>query len=375
MRPTFSCFNAVALASLCATTQGFGVTCKSFQFQVQVTGNNLKISDDFDPNNSTSIDAFVKKALNTGQATNQGRTAITASLAISARFCAPAEFKNLGSIQILVHGNTCDGNIWDGLGQHSLRERGYSYQQYLGAAGYATVALDMPGHGNSSVEDPNTVVQMPLEAAIITTIADSLRSEQNPIGIAFSKIVFVGHSYGSVTGVAAARLNPNFADALVLTGWSSSLPLPSPLLALQMHSGAILFDRFKDLPFGYLSASNETGHEDVFYGGFYDGDLPKHSFELQSVMTCGEGATIGEGLMPAAAYKGRVLVITGSNDILFCHPSNGACDGQLAGSTALLPNAAVFKTHVIPNTGHNFMLHSSRLNSFRLITQFIQGLD
>ncbi|KAI5455873.1 Alpha/Beta hydrolase protein [Mariannaea sp. PMI_226] len=373
MRASSYLFGAVAAVSVPYTAADLAVDCKITTFPITVTANNFNLTGDYDPNNATSIDSFVNQALSTGVVGSGGEVTTSASLSISAQYCAPNGSKNLNKIQVLVHGNTCDRTIWDALGQSSLQQENYSYQRYFASRGYATLAIDMPGHGKSTFPDPNTIVQMPLEAAIINAITASLRSKRNPIGITFSKIAFVGHSYGSITGVAAARLTPGFADALIMTGWSAYLPLPSPLLELQMHSAALLFDRFKTLPLGYLTASNKTGHKNIFFGGSFDPQIPETSFLLQSVMTCGEGGSLVTGLQPATVYNGKVLVITGSDDVLFCNPMNGACTDQLSGSTILLPNATSFNTQVIPNTGHNFMLHKSNIDSFNQIKQFIDG--
>ncbi|KAI5455615.1 Alpha/Beta hydrolase protein [Mariannaea sp. PMI_226] len=371
MHASLHLFLAITAASASFAAADFAVDCKITTFPITVSSNNSDLTGDYDPNNATSIDAFVNQALNTGAVGNGGDVATKASLSISAQYCTPAGSRNLQNIQVLVHGNTCDRTIWDALGQSSLQKENYSYQRYFASRGYATLAIDMPGHGQSTFPDPNTIVQMPLEAAVINAITTSLRSKKNPLGVAFSKIAFVGHSYGSVTGVAAARLTPGFADALIMTGWSAYLPLPSPLLQLQMHSAALLFDRFKKLPLGYLTASNKTGHENIFFGGSFDPRIPETSFRLQSVMTCGEGGSIVTGLQPAPIYNGKVLVITGNDDILFCNAANGACVDQLSSSTALLPNATSFNTHVIPNTGHNFMLHNSKTDSFNQIQLFL----
>lgn len=375
MLPSSNLFSiALAGAALYPVVAASEVACRIVTFHVDATGDNFDISQDFDPNNATAIDAFVHQALTTGQVASNGQAPVTAALSISGQYCAPVGEEYSESIQILVHGNTCDRTIWDGLGQTPLQARGYSYQRALATHGYASLALDMPGHGQSTAADPNSIVQMPLEAAVITNIAASLRSKQNPLGAAFSKVVFVGHSYGSVTGIAAARLDPGFADALIMTGWSSRLPLPSPLLELNLRSAALLFPRFENLPLGYLAASNATGYSDIFFGGSFEPEIPQQSFRLQSIITCGEGGSIVAGLAPAVNYAGKVFVITGDKDVLFCNPANGPCESQLSGSSALVPSAAGFQTHLIPNTGHNFMLHNSKADSFHQIAKFLQTL-
>ncbi|RFU81397.1 alpha beta-hydrolase [Trichoderma arundinaceum] len=351
------------------------IECKIVTFPVSAIANNEDFGNSFDPENATSINQFVTQSLNNGAAGVVGQISTSIVLSISAQYCAPAGATHPETlpIQLLAHGNTCDRTIWDALSEPNLQASGYSYQRYFASRGYATLAIDLPGHGNSTLPDPNTVVQMPIEAAVINSIAASLRSTNNALGIAFPKVVFTGHSYGSITGVAAARFDPDFVDAMVLTGWSAFVPLPSPMLLLQMQSAALLFNRFQGYPLGYITASNETGHEAIFYSGNYDPAIPKMSFEAQDVMTCGEGGSLVEGLQPASGFSGKILAVTGSDDILFCNPKNGVCADQLTNSSFLFPDAALFQSQVINDTGHHFMLHSSSAKALAIIQQFLES--
>ncbi|KAL7941494.1 alpha/beta-hydrolase [Trichoderma barbatum] len=372
MRTSFS-IAALALAASSAASKA--VECKIVKFPVSVTANNEDFGNALDPNSVSSINQFLNQGLSTGAVGIVGQVSTTATLSISAQYCAPAgaTHPEARPIQLLAHGNTCDRTVWDALSRPDLQASGYSYQRFFASQGYATLAIDLPGHGSSTLPDPNKVVQMPVEAAVIDAIAASLRSKSNPLGVSFPKVVFTGHSYGSLTGVAAARFAPNFVDAIVLTGWSVFVPLPSPLLQLQMQPAALLFDRFKGYPLGYITASNETGHEDIFYGGAYDPTIPKISFDTQDVMTCGEGGSLGEGLQPATGFTGKVFAITGSEDFLFCNPGNGVCAEQLTNSAFLFPNATSFQSQVIANTGHNFMLHTSSTEAFTKIQKFLEN--
>jgi hypothetical protein len=46
---------------------------------------------------------------------------------ISTQYCAPSGTIATTIIQVLVHGNTSNRKIWDGLGEESLQEAGYSW--------------------------------------------------------------------------------------------------------------------------------------------------------------------------------------------------------------------------------------------------------
>ncbi|KAK5989559.1 hypothetical protein PT974_11086 [Cladobotryum mycophilum] len=372
--PTPSLLLAVlaAVSTAKAATTAANIDCHMVEFPVTATANNEDYGNDFDPNNATSIVAFIDQALNTGSVGIVGQVSTTASLSISAQYCGPAGATDLDTIQVLVHGNTCNKAIWDALYQPQLQNAGYSYQRFFASQGYASLAIDLPGHGNSTHPDPNTVAQIPLQAAVISGVTSALRTANNPLGTAFRKVIFGGHSFGSITGVAAARFTPDFADALILTGWSVKLPLPNPLLQVQLQPAALLFDRFRDLPLGYVTSSNFTGHEETFFAGDFDPSIPPISFATQDIMTCGEGGSIGEGLQPASGFKGKVFAISGELDDYFCNAKNGDCADQLAASKALVPDASLYETYPIPNTGHDFMFHHSSTQAFQQIQQFIE---
>jgi pimeloyl-ACP methyl ester carboxylesterase len=200
----------------------------------------------------------------------------------------------------------------------------------------------MIGHGQSTIPNPTTVVQMPIEAAIVNEICVSLRSKGNALGVAFEKIIYIGHSYGVLTGIAAARVYPNFTDIMVLTGWSVSPAIPSPLRALQIEPASLVNARFENFPLGYLTSGNKTGRKDIFYGGAFDPRIADMDFELEDVMTTGEAGSFVDALQPADTFTGKVFAMNGENDVLYCNSVNGPCAEQLTNSRAYVPNAVVF---------------------------------
>lgn len=363
----------VAASPLLTTASPALTNCRVVTFEITASAQNNDYGDDFNPNNATSINEFVNEALNSGTVNISGLTPVMESFSISAQYCVPVTSRPPTSIQVLLHGNTNNRKIWDGLGVRSLQDAGYSWQHYAATTGHATLALDMIGHGLSTLPDPNMIVQMPIEAAIVCQITKSLRTLRNPLGQSFEDVTFVGHSYGAITGVAAARISPNFANRMVLVGWSAFLPLPSPLLALQLTSASLVDSRFNNLPLGYLVASNESGSINTFFGGKFNSSVAAMNFELQDIITTGEGGSIVYGLEPAANFTGPVLAVAGENDILFCNTANGACADQLSKSAVFIPSSSRFETHVIPQTGHDFMLHSSSQITFEFIQNWLDN--
>jgi pimeloyl-ACP methyl ester carboxylesterase len=103
----------------------------------------------------------------------------------------------------LVHGMTYNSTLWSGLGFSDH----YSWVNHATRRGYPTLAIDRLGHGDSPARpDPVSIIQFALETEIIHQLLSKLRASE--LGRSFSKIVYVGHSYGSLLGNSIARIYP-----------------------------------------------------------------------------------------------------------------------------------------------------------------------
>ena len=112
-----------------------------------------------------------------------------------------------------------DRNWWSAFGNE-----GYSWEEYAKGRGYPTLAIDRPGNGASSHRsDPVTMLQAPYEMEILNQLINTLRGPRSPIP-AFKRLVYVGHSYGSIIGNRLAIKYPSAVDAYILTG----LAVPKP---------------------------------------------------------------------------------------------------------------------------------------------------
>lgn len=101
-------------------------------------------------------------------------------------------------------------------------ETDYSYVYASAAAGIATFRYDLLGTGHSEHPfDAYNVVQKPTDVAIAIKFAEMLRAGEIG-GRAYSKIVAVGHSYGSIQTQAITAIAPTAVDGVVLTGYSAN---------------------------------------------------------------------------------------------------------------------------------------------------------
>ena len=111
-------------------------------------------------------------------------------------------------------------SYWD----YPFDSHNYSYVDVaVDQYNFFTIAIDRPGIGCSSIEDPLKVLQMPVELSVIYEMTKMLRNcALHDVPYSFSKIVHVGHSFGSSLLYNLASQYPTASDGLILTGFSLS---------------------------------------------------------------------------------------------------------------------------------------------------------
>lgn len=78
------------------------------------------------------------------------------------------------------------------------------------------------------------------------------------------------------------------------------------------------------------------------------------------------------GLEPVTGYTGKVLVVSEAEDSVNCNPSTVTdCNAVLNATRVLFPDASDYEYYSPPNTGHDFMLHYSAPESFRIIHDWL----
>lgn len=271
------------------------------------------------------------------------------------------------TLQVAVHGATYNHNYWN---FPAVNGEDYSYARYMALRSYAVLALDNVGAGESCHPDGLTVVSLPNTASALVQVLSSLRSEANPAGVAFRRIVLVGHSAGSINAIAAqAATGSHAADALVVTAARhiASVPLPPgiaallpvvPTLAAQPYfalDGAtrqfLFYDTAASDP-AVIAADNATA--DQWTGGQVQTTFVAFVYPLF-------------GLPPfdgVNAVTGPVLIQLGQNDALF--PA-GAPEQEASQWTS-----TTVEMQQIDGIGHDFNLHYAREESWSRIDAWLR---
>ena len=357
---------------------------------ISATGVNLLFSGPRNQSVATGLiqqlyqlDSTIAAELSGGQSTIRGTFQIELTL------CIPAHSLNnskVDTVQILTHGVGLDKSYWD-------IAPGYSYVNAAASAGYATLAYNRLGVGNSDHPDPINVVQSFTDVEILHGLTQLLRKGTLGSG-PFKHVVGVGHSYGSIVELAQTAKYPTDVDAVVLTGFVNQLEyLPETVIA---NSPAIanINDpiKFGHLPNGYLVHDTSISVQLPFFRFPYfdphsksfcpnypcNNSITRVVFENQynakQTYSFGQQFTLLGIYSAAGAFKGPVDVVIGQYDFPFCL---AACDkptDQAAATiAALYPAAAVGSQHfIVPNTGHCINAHYAAPAEFSQINAFLK---
>ncbi|KAH7105794.1 hypothetical protein BKA62DRAFT_741077 [Auriculariales sp. MPI-PUGE-AT-0066] len=272
------------------------------------------------------------------------------------RFCKPQHLsKRNKTVQILGHGATYTHDYWN----FRYKPKLYSYERAALAAGYYPSPFD--------------VVQTPLNIKIAAKIIKAVRN--NTLGHSkhrlgrFDKIVYVGHSMGSVILNGVMANEPELVDVAVLTGYAH-VPLRIPTIAggeLQIAANAFPA-QFGNLDHGYTVFTSRS----LFYGppGSYDEAALQHDIATQNILSISDAFTLSLGVIAAPKYRGHVLAVNGEEDFLFC--VRAGCANLYDEGRSFYPAAASFEAQVVPNTGHSLNMHRSSVSTYALIMAWLE---
>ena len=202
--------------------------------------------------------------------------------------------------------------------------------------------------GNSSHGEPLNEIQAFLEVAATVQLTQMLRNGSFPnVNQTFSKVVHLGHSFGSAQTYSLANLYPQLTDGIILTGFSmnsSFVPFfaaganfqlanrnqPLRFSNITGQQVQTLFQMYAEslvdyiapidlttippprgLPNGYLISSNAEANKYLFLKPqFYDPGILTLGEATKQPVTLGELLSLGS-LVMQNNYNGPVLVITG----------------------------------------------------------------
>jgi pimeloyl-ACP methyl ester carboxylesterase len=227
---------------------------------------------------------------------------------------------------------------------------------------------------------------MPAHAEIAHRVIQLAKAGASPLPRAFDKVIYVGHSFGSLIGNLMNEKYPDAVDATILPGWSDNFAMAGIPIALGLVTlPAPVVDpaMFGDLSVGYLEVTSESGDIAAFFHeGDYDPALQTLDFARRGTLSVGEILTFPFATTEATEYKAPILVVTAEEDAIFCSLTAGLLPANcgtgeanmLAKSGSLYPAASVYDWYVVPNAGHCWHLHYAAQDGFNVSHEWLAGV-
>lgn len=193
---------------------------------------------------------------------------------ISARLCLPSESSRKAehdqTIQVLVHGATFNKKMWE----VDYKPETYNYVRRMNNEGYATLAVDLVGAGNSTFPDGLMEAQTQTYVEVMHKVLQAVRAGHVG-GRSWDRLVFVGFSIGGITANSLSTQYPDDADALVLHGiaWDLSWIYPAFLAGLQGPAAQIDPVKWGNLSPLYQTQSTKEGRLVACFAGKYEPEM------------------------------------------------------------------------------------------------------
>jgi pimeloyl-ACP methyl ester carboxylesterase len=278
-----------------------------------------------------------------------------ADLTMAGKLCYPSS-KVPTTVQLLVHGATYNKIVWDWPQQSAT----YSYVQAAVAKGYATFAVDRLGSGQST-RPLSTEVTMSAGATALHGIVSQLRAGKIG-GLAFQKVVWVGHSLGSVYAYEYGSRYSDI-DAYILTG---SVHFIKQSWFAEVQANLQPANPAGDP--GYLTTAPGMRGKLFYYAPTADPAVVAQDEATKDTVTVGELQTalpldlVPPDQSPTQLITAPILVTMGDHDNIVC----GGPDGLQCTKQVLLnyeqpyfKNASRFDVVVAKDTGHMVSQHTT----------------
>jgi pimeloyl-ACP methyl ester carboxylesterase len=260
------------------------------------------------------------------------------------------------TMQVLIHGITYDKNYWN---FPSINNKNYSYVSRSTAAGFATFSIDRIGIGKSSHPTDSMSVNLKSNGYIVHQLVQKLRAGE--IGkTPFSKIVLVGHSYGSAISLYESATYQD-VDGLILTGLMHDAA-PEGTAEIQGYIYPAQQDpKFasQHLPEGYLTTIPGTRGPAFHNTAMVDPDVIALDEKWKQTVTAGELNSLMDVTVLYEKIKVPVLLAVGQKDILFCNNITYLCTNSAKIQERESPyfkQAKSVQSYLLKNAGHDINL-------------------
>jgi pimeloyl-ACP methyl ester carboxylesterase len=313
-------------------------------------------------------------------------TTTSGTFNIYGQLCVPKSGTKNNTLQIATHGAHYDSRYWDS----KLNPENSSYVEATLKAGYSIFTYDRLGTGQSDHPDAYEVVQSPLELEILHQLTlmarngslNSLAEKATPAVAAFnalktpSKVVHVGHSFGSFLTSAFIALYSNLTDGAIITGFILNQYLGTIGMVSfdAVYAATAPFPGPYNRPSGYV-VNSKHGIQNIFFGGnistAFTPEMLDYGDYIKQPIALGELASSYEIIgLPGPNLTAPVQYMLAEHDFFIC---GGDCKGvaNMTNLRGTFPKASDIEVYIQPNTGHAFPLHNNASAGFQVSLDFL----
>jgi pimeloyl-ACP methyl ester carboxylesterase len=299
---------------------------------------------------------------------------------IFAEVCLPAGSPPSTAL-LLLTGATYSHRYWDIPDPDGTNR--YSFVKAALAAGYATVAIDRIGIGQSS-HPLSALVDIAQNVNVTHQLVQALRDgdvEWPGRDGSFDKIVLVGHSLGSIVSYLEASQFHD-VDGIVLTGATHRLRAGAAEFLLSQLEPANTQPRFRRLDSGYLT-TRVGSRDDLFYAPStaFDPRVVQADELTKETVTLTEFTTAVLSLSLPLDVRAPTFLLMGQLDSIFCSlaPGDGGADCSSA-SALVAQEGPLYGAHVpcieasvTPNAAHDVNAFFTAESSYAAIIDFLDA--
>ncbi|KAF3491498.1 uncharacterized protein GIQ15_01015 [Arthroderma uncinatum] len=381
-------FNAVSASAIYSSKHTNGY-CKQLDIPVFATSESA-IYDV--PRVDSNIDAIAWAIYADTWSTPAGaariikNTTTSDTFNIHAQLCVPKTAgKKNDILHIATHGVHYDSRYWD----PELDREKQSYVEATLRAGYSILTYDRLGVGKSDKPDAYDVVQAPLELEILRHLTLMARNgtlysfaeKAKPANAAFnkvakpaSKVIHVGHSFGSFLTSAFIAKHSSLSDGAIVTGYLTSKYLGKAGMASFNAQFAPTSSTPFDRPSGYV-VCQKSGIQTIFFAGnpktAFTKEMLDYGDAIKQPVPIGEFSSAYRIIgLPGPDFKGPIQYMLPEFDFYICA---GDCKGiyDLEELKKTYPKAADIEVAIQPNTGHAFTLHNNATAGYQVTYDFL----
>ena len=247
-------------------------------------------------------------------------------------------------VQVLLPGATYNRSYWDFPYQPDT----YSYVRRATAAGYTALALDRPGTGASS-HPSGLLLGNASEASAVHQVVSALRSGKLA-ATAFTRVLLVGHSYGSVVAWYEAATYSD-VDALLASGMTHDVQPIAFVPVIAALTPEAIDPRFADRPLDLTYLTTSAGaRQKLWHGPDDDPKVIATDEATKDTLTTTElvGTVVAQVSGVSDKVTVPVMIAVGQEDTTFAP--------QLSMERAFYAGAPCLQTYSLPDSGHDLNL-------------------